>query len=211
MYKFVKIKRRGSDTSHWYFRPSSEEQVIEHFKTIFGAEIRDGVKDRMEHCHLVKDNSPQGFWVYNEHPITPWARAVESLGFVGGLSWLETAVNLENKVLKNRIKDFNDGKEMYLDNGVVETFMVEGDEIVDEIEKDTLTFPIEEQCRLEEVRYIQWNMPDLPTKGTHWYAKIGRLDIKDKDGNMKWNTKAEAEEAAKWYIENKIFYKRYNG
>ena len=37
--------------------------------------------------------------------------------------------------------------------------------------------------------------------GQHYYAKIGKLDVLDKNGNQKWNTKEETIEAAKWYIE----------
>lgn len=33
------------------------------------------------------------------------------------------------------------------------------------------------------------------------FVKIGNLDVLDKDNNQKWNTKEEAEKAAKWYIE----------
>ena len=210
MYKFVKIKRRGSNNSGcWYFQPQTEEQVIEHFKTIFGREIREGVRDRFKGTHLIKDKSePDGFWVYHEHPTTPWARAVEPLHCLFGGIWVEHAARLENEVLNNRIRDFRKGNKMYFDNGVIETFLVEGDEIVDEVEKDTLEFPREAQHSIDEVRYMQWNMPDLPTKGSHWYAKVGNIDIKDKDGNMKWNTKAEAEEAAKWFIGQRQ-YKRY--
>ena len=49
---------------------------------------------------------------------------------------------------------------------------------------------------------MQWNM--LGNKGTHWYAKIGKRDIHDSEGNMKWDTKEEAENAAEWYLANKI-------
>ncbi len=221
MYKFVKIQRKGSKDGHWFFKPETEEQVVEHFKKIFGSEIRDGVHDHIEHSHLVPDKSePNGSWVYTEHAITPWAKAVDVYKEVWHCSWIEAAVRLENETLNNRVRDFRKGHEMYLDNGVVETMMVDDDEIVDEVVKDSLEFPIEEQYRLEEVRYMQWGKMDylelgLPESckhygGNHWYAKIGKLDIKDKDGNMKWNTKAEAEAAAKWFIENKVSYKRYN-
>ena len=37
--------------------------------------------------------------------------------------------------------------------------------------------------------------------GEHYYAKIGKLDVVDEQGNQKWNTKREAEAAARWYIE----------
>ena len=43
MYKFVKIQRKGSNDGHWYFKPESEEQVVEHFNKIFGSEIRETV------------------------------------------------------------------------------------------------------------------------------------------------------------------------
>lgn len=212
MYHFVKIKRKGSDNDGiWYFKPISEEQVVEHFKTVFGGEIKEGVRDRFKGTHFVEDNNkPDGFWVYHEHPTTPWARAIEPLMHLYGCSWVEAATRLENEVLNNRINDFRKGIDMYLDNGVIQTWMVDGDEIAEEIEKDSLEYPLETQCRFEDVRYMQWNMPDMPTKGLHWYAKIGKRDIVDKDGNMKWNTKKEAEEAARWFIDNKIMRKRYN-
>ena len=47
---------------------------------------------------------------------------------------------------------------------------------------------------MKDVRFIVWD------SGVHYYAKIGKLDIVDKDGNRKWNTRAEAESAARWYI-----------
>ena len=99
---------------------------------------------------------------------------------------------------------------MYLDNGVVETRMLPDDEIVEERYEGTLVYPVETQVRLEDVRYMQWNMPDMNIKGTHWYAKIGKTDIVDKDGNMKWDTKGEAEKAAEWFIYNKMQWRRYN-
>ena len=48
---------------------------------------------------------------------------------------------------------------------------------------------------------MKWDMPSLNIKGVHWYAKIGNEDVRDKAGNMKWNTKEEAEEAARWFCQ----------
>lgn len=201
MYKFVKIQRKGSNGGHWFFKPETEEQVVEHFKKIFGSEIRDGIHEHIEHSHLIG------------HAVTPWAKAVDAYREVLCCPWIEAAVRLENETLNRRVGDFRKGHEMYLGNGVVETMLLEGDEIADEIAKDILEFPIEEQYRLEDVRYMQWGKTDylalgLPEScrhygGNHWYAKIGKLDIRDRDGSMKWNTKAEAEAAAKWFINNK--------
>ena len=126
-----------------------------------------------------------------------------------GGTWVEAATRLENETLNNRLLDFRNGKESYFDNGVVETRMCDGDEIVEECIKDELVYPEEAHCRLEDVRYMRWDMPDLKIKGTHWYAKLGRFDVKDKDGNMKWDTKEEAEKAAEWFVDQQQ-YKRYN-
>lgn len=186
MYKFVKIKRKGSDNGTWFFNPQTEDQVIEHFQSIFGREIKDGVNDRFK----------------GGHPMTPWGRTIEPLMTLYGCSWLEAAIRLENEVINNRLNDFRKGDNIFFNDGVLQTYLIDGDEVIDEIEKETLDFPIESQHTLDEVRYMQWNMPDMQMKGNHWYAKVGVYDIKDKDGNLKWNTKAEAEEAAKWFIEN---------
>lgn len=210
-YEFVRLKRRGGcEDGTWFFHPRSEAQVIEHFKDIFGAEIRASVREYFNTSMAVADKSmPNGYWVYTPHPTTPFARAIETYKVIYNESWLSAAARLENVVLNQRIKDYRNGKEMYFDNGVLETRKTEDDTVMETIELDGLAFPPETQCRLEDVRYMRWNMPDLQVKGTHWYAKLGNRDVVDKDGNIKWNTKAEAESAARWFV-NKINCRRYN-
>lgn len=210
-YRFVKIKRGTEKSGNWYLNPRTEEQVVEHFKTIIGAEIRDGIKDYTKSLHKIEDSSkPEGFFIYHEHPVTPWSRAVEPYWHLNGGMWIEASIKLENELYIQRLESFRSGKEMYLDNGVVETRLVDGDEIIEERFEDTLKYPEESSIRLEDVKYMKWDMPDLHIKGTHWYAKIGKRDIVDKDGNMKWDTKEEAEKAAEWFIYTKLQYKRYN-
>lgn len=200
MYKFVKIKSKlhgdENKSGSWYFKPNSIDQVVEHFKTIFGKEISAGIRDKM-HAGWAK------------HPDTAWRYAVDltcntkGMGWdCHGLPWLEEAIKLENIVLQGRIKDFTKGIECLFANGVQQLlFIPDYHEIVEEIEKDILEYPIEEQYHFEDVRYSKWDMDWLTVKGTHWYAKIGNLDVKDKDGNMKWNTKEEAEDAARWFCQ----------
>ena len=194
MYKFVKIapkfgEHKGIGT--WYFVPNSVEQVIEHFKKIFGQEIKAGVHDKFNGYH---------------HASTAWRQAIDeltrfNLNNLENNHWLLNATMLENEVLNNRIKDFESGMEMYLANGVTQFFPIwDRCEKIGEVESDELVYPVEAQFHFEEVRYLQWNMPGI-TKGQHWYAKIGNMDVKDKDGNMKWNTKEEAEAAAKWFCQ----------
>lgn len=210
-YRFLKIKR--GDSTNWYFHPRTEEQLLEHFHTVVGSEIRDGLKDYVESSLQVKDNrDPRGYVWYHAHPTTPWRRAVEGRGWIcyESETWLEASCKLEHDMLVSRLRSFRLGQEMFLDNGLIETRWVPGDQILEVMFKDSLEFPPETHLRFEDVRYMRWDMPDLPVKGTHWYAKLGHRDIVDKDGNMKWDTKEEAEAAAWWYVYNKIAFKRYS-
>lgn len=200
MYRFVKICPKGktNEKGYWYFVPNSIEQVQEHFTKIFGQEISAGIKDKI------------GAVQFNHHPNTAWRSAVDTTNMFSGNPWVVDAVNLENLVLQNRIKDFLKYGEIYLADGV-QQFMYREDmfEIVEDIESEMLSYPREAQFHLEEVRYMQWDIPGYP-KGEHWYAKIGNLDVRDNAGNMKWDTKEEAEKAAEWFCEE-LNWKTYFG
>lgn len=194
MYKFVKIapnfgEKKGKGT--WYFVPESKEQVSEHFQKIFGQEIKAGIHDKVA-----------GY----KHASSAWRQAVDAITMFNlkGLEnnhWIINATLLENEVLSSRIRDFEMGRELYLADGVV-SFCPRWDmfEKVDEVETNELVYPREAQFHFEEVRYLKWDVPGV-TKGQHWYAKIGNMDVKDKDGNMKWDTREEAEAAAKWFCQ----------
>lgn len=200
MYHFVKIrpKDKPEKKGFWYFVPNSIEQVQEHFNKIFGQEISAGVKDKI------------GSIQENKHPETAWRYAVDITNKISGNPWFVDAVNLENQVLHARINDFLEFGKIYLADGV-QQFMYQEDlfEIIEEVDSEILSYPREAQFHIEEVRYMQWDVPGFP-KGEHWYAKIGNLDIRDKDGNMKWNTKEDAVKAAEWFCQY-LNWKTYFG
>lgn len=52
----------------------------------------------------------------------------------------------------------------------------------DVIEKDNYVYPDTKA----DIRIIQWG------GGTHYYAKVGRRDVVDAEGNQKWDTEEEA-------------------
>jgi len=200
MYKFVKIrpKDQSEKKGYWYFVPNSIEQVQEHFTKIFGQEISAGVKDKFSSITKYK------------HPETAWRFGVDTLNRFSGNPWVVDAVNLENQVLHSRIDDFLKYGKIYLADGV-QQFMYRDDlfEIVEEVDSEILSYPREAQVHIEEVRYMQWEVPGYP-KGEHWYAKIGNMDVRDKEGNMKWNTKEEAIKAAEWFCQE-LNWKTYFG
>ena len=110
-------------------------------------------------------------------------------------SLIVSMLQIENEAFRNRLQMFRSGREIYLSHSIqVVTVATRFVDILTMTERNALTFPDEEKPEMKDVRFIVWE------GGVHYYAKIGKLDIVDKDGNQKWNTRAEAESAARWYI-----------
>lgn len=112
------------------------------------------------------------------------------------LPTFELANNLLLEAVSGRIKDVIKG-EIYLEEGLRQFGYSEGNsfyEIAETYYSDELVYPDFETPTLDDVRFIQW------TGGRHWYAKIGNVDVVDLLDRQKWDTKAEAEKAALWYI-----------
>ena len=57
---------------------------------------------------------------------------------------------------------------------------------------------IERESDIKKIRTFKW------PAGKHFYAKIGNIDVVDKNGEVKWNSDIQARKAAKWFIENLI-------
>jgi hypothetical protein len=75
-------------------------------------------------------------------------------------------------------------------------------EIMETVETEKFAYPEKKEWSMSDVKFMQWNM--FGNVGTHWYAKIGSYDIKDEAGNMKWDTKAQAVDAARWYLSERL-------
>ena len=63
-------------------------------------------------------------------------------------------------------------------------------EYEDECWKDELEYPEPDTYTVNDIRYIQWK------DGSHWYAKIGKYDVVDENGNQKWDKYNDAIVAA---------------
>ena len=152
-------------------------------------EYEEGFKDRKSSTHLCKNGD-----VYIEHPTTPWAKAVEIYMQVWNMSWVMTANKLETELINTRLNMFDNERPLYLSNGLtsfVHNEFINGTiKYQDECWKDTLEYPEPEHYTDKDIRYIQWK------DGSHWYAKIGKYDVVDENGNQKWNTRNEAINAA---------------
>lgn len=186
IYHFVKVKTKGDEDSKgtWLLEADSLRVINEHFKKYVGTEIKQGMKEIISRI-----NGKVG------HYTNRFASTVDTIMQFGEKPYLVVATELENEMLQTRIKGYLNDRKQYLSDSLSVIIMSPHLEIIDEEYKDEMVYPHEAKPLLNDVKYMTWY------GGKHWYAKIGKIDIVDRDNNQKWNTRKEAEEAAKWYIE----------
>lgn len=189
-YHFVRVEKiKPTDDSKgcWYFIPNGVDQVKEHWNKYCASIIREGSR------HLAR----KVFTKVEGHSTNAFELAVEARQSIGmGESLAMSMFSVEMEAFNNRMRDIENGKDIYLTQGL-SVFLMSNQfyRITAEIDRDKLTFPDEEKPTLDDVRYIMW------PGGEHYYAKVGNLDIVDVNNRQKWNTKKEAEKAAAWFIE----------
>lgn len=170
----------------WLFRPKTEEQIIEHWQKYVNSTIKDGA--RILTRKIFKGT--------RGHFTNDFEQAVETWQTSMGDGLLQSMAHIEMEALESRLRSFRDGRQIHL-NHSIQVVMIDSrfSDIISGTERGTLTFPDEDKPTMSDVRFIVWE------GGTHTYAKIGKLDVVDAHGNQKWNTRQEAEAAARWYIE----------
>lgn len=181
MYCFCKIKGNKGDDGKWYLLADSIQVITEHYKKYCAVEIKEGMKQLLTNRH--------------SHLTHKFAFTIERTAEATGKSVLETAVLLENKILMDRISNFQKEVKQYLSHGLI-VRTADETEIIETRFSDTLVFPDELTPTLKDVRYINW------PGGVHYYAKCGSFDVVDQYGNQKWNSLEAAQNAAEWYVAN---------
>ena len=138
------------------------------------------------------------------HATNEVASSIETITEVKGfkrsspLALFDSANELLLTAINNRLKDIANGNVVYVEDGVRQFGYTSKNphfEIIETYYNNKLEYPDFTKPTLNNVRFIQWN------GGKHWYAKVNKEDIIDEFGRQKWNSKEEAENAAKWYIE----------
>ena len=190
-YTFAKIRNKGkeNDKGHWYLLADSINTIKEHFNTYGKSYFKEGVADYFRYLSI-------GSVGHYEHRFPYIVEITAQKPENQGLPWVIVATKVENLMLQTEIGLFNKGVKFYLNKEMVSLVDNSTLEVIETVIKEKLVYPDDEEMSLDDVRYIQWD------NGTHWYAKIGKFDVVDKDNNQKWNTKKEAQEATKWFIEN---------
>ena len=143
-YTFVKIKSKIDRKAYWYFRPKDELQVIEHWYKYPAAVIKEGT-----HIMVRKTLKTAMGHFQNKFEI-----GVEAFMAATGSDLRTALVTVENNAFNSRLKDF--GKhEIYLNHDMQVLLLDERiAEIVETVEKDTLTFPDEEKPELKDVKWL---------------------------------------------------------
>jgi hypothetical protein len=202
-FEFVRFKDKitNEESQKWWFVAKDELQVRKHFEKYFKPSMQEGF-DCVAHDAIDAVFKYKGLMM---HPTNDVANVLECLARIKGydpkqiLAVFDIGNDILLETLSNRINEIHSGKYVYVEEGVREFGYNDGNphyEIVERYFSDKLEYPDFKKPTLDEVRYIQWD------GGTHWYAKIDKVDVVDEFGNQKWNTKSSAENAAKWFIKN---------
>ena len=193
MYKFRKVKMKDTESNGvWYFIPEDRNQVIEHWKKFCITEMSEGMGEISN--NLIR--KAQG--LFEEHYTTPFGSTVGMLSEIKQIPVWQSAVELENEIMNNRLHDVDCG-DIYLTDGLTQFGYVNSlHEIIDEVVLDKLEYPTHQNLTIDDFRFLQWY------GGEHWYVKLGNMDIVDEHGNQKWNTREEAKDVVRKYITGQI-------
>ena len=201
-YEFVRFKNLATDeeSQKWWFAAKTARQVMEHAEKFFKPTMQEGYNSAAH-------DAVEAIFKYGgimNHATNEIASSIEAITEIKGfkrsspLALFDTANELLLTAINGRLKDIDKGEAVYLEDGVRQFGYTSKNphfEIVETYYSDKLEYPDFKKPTLDDVRFIQWD------GGEHWYAKVNKEDIVDEFGRQKWNTKCEAEKAAKWYIE----------
>ena len=201
-YEFVRFRtiETGEESHKWWFAAKTARQVMEHAEKFFKPAMQEGYNSAAH-------DAVEAIFKYGgimNHATNEVASSIETITVLKGFersspfALFDTANELLLTAIKGRLKDIDKGEAVYLEDGVRQFGYSSNNphfEIIEKYYSDKLEYPDFKKPTLDDVRFIQWD------GGKHWYAKVNKEDITDEIGRQKWNTKGEAEKAAKWYIE----------
>lgn len=205
MYKFIKYKTTfGNKTfiSDWVFEPQSIDDVLEftlkYTKGIVNTEFGNMVQSLFKNFNAdsYAKYGVNSKWLFEgDHPTSLFGVGMNLLTGTFGMGLMPAANKLMKDIVDGRISSWQHGQRCFYpaDGMRCVGFDESCSVICDEVYKETMIFPDIDRPSIEDVNFMVWD------GGKHWYAKIGKLDVVV-NGEQKWNTKEEAINAAKIYI-----------
>jgi len=185
-YKFQRLQmKRVPRVIGWYL-------VIDNAKDLWLYRLNDNISQSIIGHAVIDDIEVKAG---NKHYSTDLSNGISQLSKIRQQCFSDTLSQAIMQSQENQFKLIKKGYSiLFAENGISYSIDKNNEiyNVLDEIIKDVPVFP---ECG--DVHYSQWS------NGIHWYARIGCTDIKDKNGNMKWLTKEEAEKASEWFLSNK--------
>lgn len=173
-YIFIKIQDKKLPQLEYDYMLycDSIELLLEHTSSYMDNHIKEGLEDYFQNS--------------NSHSTTIWRNQMETLSMIKQMTVLNASTYLQNTVLNNKMQSIHKfGSILLSERG---TYMLLSDNytILDKIILDSMIYPMGDYS----IRVIKWD------GGKHFYAKVGKFDVVDKQGNQKWDSRFRANEKA---------------
>jgi len=176
-YKFISLKDKKLNIKYDYMLYcDSIELLIEHESIFQKAMIGSGINDLFSRSRY--------------HANTQWRSAIETIAKIKEMSILDASCYLESKAIQGKLKALTKyGSILLRENGSY-MILTANFEICDEVLTSKMVYPNGDFT----IRIIKWE------GGSHYYAKVGKFDVVDADGNQKWNSEYRAREEAEKFL-----------
>lgn len=185
MYTFKRLQHKEHTyIIGWYLEIKSYKELLEYKLTAEKSILNRTFADEFS----VIQAEAAG---WKQHPANRLNEAIHTLMNVRDCGWMDICSKITIEGFRNQKKCLEEGYQLYFNSSLM-GYMIDKDGedylTLDEYTSDKIMFP-----DYKDAKFTQWD------GGKHWYVRVGNIDIYDKDGNMKWNTRKEAEEALEWY------------
>ena len=190
-FTFVLLKpHKNLNLKGWYLKISSIEEYMNYHEKI-GSNDDYKTFDNLKKAAEGKAHYQGASYLLNEFILPRKAKEKNKNSF--------TFVELVNEISEfksgSKIKSLLKYGTIYINCVGGYCFPTDDSEELEIIEKDEPVFP---NYTKDNINVIKW------PGGSHFYCKIGNIDVTDQYGNQKWNTRSAA------YEEGLKFLKEYN-
>lgn len=188
MPTFVKIRRSAMEYG-FMLKIDSDAEMLEYVSTSMSNRFRRGFADCFQSKDLGKLVGVEG----GGHCTTELGHRLARLCELEGKnrSLIQITMDLHDRALLAQVRLLHAAGTIYINKNGGFFGHDEDVEVLETRDMETFVFPS------DDVRITQW------PNGTHWYARIGDVDVRDCIGEMKWDTRKQAERAVEWFRQNK--------
>lgn len=185
-FEKITMTSRGHTLEYDYLlKVQTEQELMFWYENVQAKNINRGVEDFMfsKDCDYLLGRTESRY----SHIRTDMGRVIRNICDVSALKgenkkiW-EIAADFVGKVVANMWKCLETYGTLYISPTGAYFYPVGEIAVMDTITKDDFVFPNSTM----KINITKW------PEGKHFYARIDHLDVKDSEGNLKWNTHEEA-------------------